>query len=82
MAPKENYFRREETRSALARFRPKLRQPVRQMPAGVGGQSGIEPAGMNAAVQRFLGLGVDIALPDQAAESGLDMGALGQPKRS
>ena len=29
---------------------------------------------MDAAVQGFLGLGVDIALSHQAAESGLDMG--------
>ena len=38
-------------------------------------QAGIDPAGMNPAIQGFLGLGIDISLPDQAAESGLDMGA-------
>ena len=30
---------------------------------------------MDPAVKGFLGLGIDIALPHQAAESGLDMGA-------
>jgi hypothetical protein len=28
---------------------------------------------MNPAIQGFLGLGIDVSLPDQAAESGLDM---------
>src|SRR5665647_3315955 len=38
-------------------------------------KAGVKPTGMDPAVQRFLGLGIDVSLPDQAAESGLDMGA-------
>jgi len=30
---------------------------------------------MHPSVKRFLGLGIDVSLPDQAAEGGLDVGA-------
>src|SRR5262249_44373626 len=38
-------------------------------------QTGVKPAGVHPSAQRFLGLGINVSLPDQAAKSGLDMGA-------
>ena len=40
-----------------------------------GGKAGVEPAGMHPAIQAVGGFGVDMALPHQTAESGLNMGA-------
>src|SRR5262249_23844692 len=38
-------------------------------------QSRIKPAGVHPSVKRFLGLGIDVSLPGQATEGGLDVGA-------
>ena len=38
-------------------------------------QPRVKPAGVDTPVKRFLGLGINVSLPDKAAERGLDMGA-------
>jgi hypothetical protein len=38
-------------------------------------QGRVKPAGMDPPVKSLLGLGVNVSLPDKAAESGLDVGA-------
>ncbi len=38
-------------------------------------QARIKPTGVHPSVKGLLGLGIDVSRPDQAAESGLDMGA-------
>src|SRR6185437_13896825 len=66
---------RRETRSARRSSTGGRCRRLRRGGGWRGLKGGIEPAGMHAAIQAVLGLGIDMALAHDTTKSGLDMRA-------
>ncbi len=71
----ELIFRNDETRISGGRFRPRWRRAAGRRSPGPAARPGLSQQAWTRPFRLSWRLGIDMALPDQAAESGLDMRA-------